>query len=79
MESKLKPFTWDEEPAEQISVFESSTHGNSSYNAWHDEAVESRLKARREAAKNGLFKLAVLVVTVLGISGMIFYVVARRI
>lgn len=77
MDSKPKPFAWDDEPDERITVFESSTHGT--HSSWHDAAVESRLRARREAARTGLLKLAALVVALLGVSGLALYAVSKHV
>ncbi len=80
MDSKPKPFAWDDEPDERITVFESSTHGtHSTHSSWHDAAVESRLRARREAARTGLLKLAALVVALLGVSGLALYAVSKHV
>jgi hypothetical protein len=75
MDHKQQPFTWDDEPAERITVFESSTQGTNS--SWQDTALESRLQARRQAAKSGLVKMVALVVALLGVSGLALYAVSK--
>jgi hypothetical protein len=77
MDRKPKPFTWDDEPDERTTTFESSTQSINS--SWQDAAVAKRLHARRVAAKRGLFKLAALVVALLGLSGWLLYEISKRV
>jgi hypothetical protein len=77
MVSKPKRFNWDDEPDERTTTFESSTQSINS--SWQDAAVAKRLHARRVAAKRGLFKLAFLVVLLLGLSGWLLYAVSKRV
>jgi hypothetical protein len=76
MDSKPKHFTWDDEPDERTTTFESSTQQLSS---WQDTAVATRANARRKAAKRGLFKLGALVVGLLGVSGWLLYEISKRV
>jgi hypothetical protein len=77
MDSKPKRFTWDDEPDERTTTFESSTQSINS--SWQDTASAKRLHARRAAAKSGLFKLAALVVALLGFSGWLLYEISKRV
>jgi hypothetical protein len=76
MDRKPQRFTWDDEPDERTTTFESSTQSINS--TWQDAAVANRLQARRAAAKRGMFKLIALVVGLLGTSGLLMYVVSKH-
>ena len=77
MSRKPERFTWDDEPDEKTTTFQSSTQSINS--SWQDAAVASRLAARRAAARRGMLKLAGLVVALLGISGWVLYEISKRV
>ena len=77
MDRKPQRFTWDDEPDERTTTFEPSTQ--SINRSWQDAAVATRLQARRDAAKRGMFKLIALVVGLLGASGLLMYVVSKHV
>jgi hypothetical protein len=77
MNRKPDPFTWDDEPAEKTTTFQSSTQSINS--SWQDAAVASRLAARRAAARRGILKLAGLVLALLGVSGLLLYEISKRV
>jgi hypothetical protein len=77
MSRKPERFTWDDEPDEKTTTFQSSTQSINS--SWQDAAVASRLAARRAAARRGMLKLAALVVALLGVSGLVLYEISKRV
>ncbi len=77
MSRKPDRFTWDDEPDEKTTTFESSTQSINS--SLQEAAVAKRRQARRTAAKKGLFKLAALVVALLGVSGWLLYAISKRV
>ena len=77
MKRKPEHFTWDDEPDEKTTTFQSSMQSNNS--GWQDAAVAKRLQARRTAAKRGMYQLIVLLVALLGGSGWLLYEVSKRI
>jgi hypothetical protein len=77
MDDKPQRFTWDDEPDERTTTFQSSTQ--SIHSSWQDAAVATRLQARRAAAKRGMFKLAALVVGLLGASGLLMYEISKHV
>ena len=76
MDRKPKRFNWDDEPEERTTTFQSSTQSLNS--SWQDGTSEKRLKARKAAARRGMFKLAVLVTALLGFSGWLIYEISKR-
>lgn len=77
MSRKPERFTWDDEPDEKTTTFESSTQSINS--SWQDAAVASRMAARRAAARRGLVKLATLAVALLGVSALVLYEISKRV
>ena len=77
MNRKPEHFTWDDEPDEKTTTFQSSMQSINS--GWQDAAVAKRLQARRSAAKRGTYQLIVLLVALLGGSGWLLYEVSKRI
>ena len=76
MSRKPERFTWDDEPGEKTTTFESSTQSVNS--TLQDDAVARRLKERRAAAKSGMLKVVVVVIALLAVSGALIYQIAKR-
>jgi len=76
MSKKPERFTWDDEPEERTTMFQSSMQSMNS--RMEDSGAASRLQARRAAAKRSLYKLIALVVALLGASGFLFYEISKR-